>query len=428
MKTNNLILLVSILALTIFSACTGDDCENGIEPTPVNEPDEKPVQILPAEPISLSIEGQNGVNMQNDFAISIFKDVVADSDGENSLLSPLSLTTCVSMLANGASDEAAVEIIENLMGGGLTLERFNQNNEFLMNELSTVDPSSTFLMANSAWLNKTFSFLPSFEDNVKKFYNAKTAVLDMYSTDARDIINEWTYNTTKGLIPKLFDNAPSAKFVLANSIYFNGGWVVEFNENDTKEKAFTNIDGSISEVQTMRMEDYSFNFRIDNELSAVCLPYGNHAFNFYAFMPNENTDFISFVNSIDFEKMNRIINSMKQDYVYIDLPKFDVSTENDHLEKLLKLHGIKKVFSDKNAISKLADKTFTGDMECFQKTAFKISESGAEGASVTAMISIEMGEGGFAPTPEIKLNRPFLYVVAEKSTGAIIFIGSVVKL
>lgn len=421
--------IIGALFLTFFWAgCSDNDTENIAIHNPIEKEDDKPIDLEPAKTISLSTEGKQGIRLQNDFAVSIFKDIVSESNGDNSLFSPLSLTTCISMLANGASDEAAVEMIEKLMGKDLSLEEFNQNNEFLMNELLEVDPSSTFLMANSAWLHKEYSFHPLFEDNVKKFYNAGTAVLDMYSTNARDIINEWSNKTTKGIIPILFNSAPSSKFVLANSIYFNGGWVAEFDERNTKDKPFSNIDGTVSNVQTMRIENFAFNHYIGEECSAVCLPYGNYAFNFYALLPNENSDFMTFVKNLDIETINKIIDSMNQDYVYIDLPKFEVSSDNNQLQEHLKANGIYKVFNGTNSIAKLANEPFEGNIVCFQKNAFKVTESGAEGASVTGLISIEMGEGGFAPTPEIKLNRPFLYVVAEKSTGAILFIGSVVKL
>lgn len=430
MKMKLHILALGLLAIAA-AGCSSDSPDNigNEEPTPIEEKKDNPI-ISYAEPIELSAEGIQGVAKQNEFAFKVNKEITKNAGGENTLMSPISLTTCLSMLANGTTDEASKEIIELLIGDGVCLDKFNEVNGYLMSQLTEVDKSSSFVMSNSAWLNKGLTYNSKFESSVKQHYSAGTSIVDLFSSEGKDLINEWTKNSTNGLIPKLFDSAPCSKFVLANAIYFQGGWVIGFDKDNTAKKNFNNIDGSSSEVDMMKLNETTLEFHKDEDCSAVKLTYGNTAFSFYAILPSENMDFHTFVNEFTADKLNAIERMMRHQDVTVELPKFQVSYDIKDFSGILNKCGLSNIFGETISIPNIAQESISGNVDCLQKSSFMVNESGAEGASVTSLGINYLDEGSVViPAKQsIILDRPFLFIVQEKSTKAILFIGTVIKL
>lgn len=424
--------IFAIGLLTMAAAgCSVDGPENigNQEPTPIEEEKDKPI-ISYAEPIELTAEGIQGVAKQNEFAFDVNKEIFNNAKGENTLISPLSLTTCLSMLANGTAEDATKEIIERIIGEGVSLDKFNEVNGYLMSQLAEVDKSSPFVMSNSAWLNKGLTFNSNFESTIQHSYKAGTSIVDLYSSEGKDLINEWTKKSTNGLIPELYESAPCSKFVLANAIYFQGGWVVKFDKSNTAKKVFYNIDGSSSQADLMKLNETTLEFYKDEDCSAVKLPYGNMAFSFLAILPSDNIDFHAYVNELTADKFNAIERKMSLQEVTVELPKFETSYDIKDFGGVLNKCGLSKTFGETISIPNIAQESISGNVNCIQKSNFKVDESGAEGASVTAIrIDMATEEGVMVSNKQaIILDRPFLFFVQEKSTKAILFIGSVVKL
>ncbi|MDE6009533.1 MAG: hypothetical protein K2G90_10050 [Muribaculaceae bacterium] len=416
-----------LLGITFFAGlmtgCSNDDETPYPKPKPVEEPTPKPEPMVIKErmDISLTPQQKEGVMLQNDFAFRLFNE---DKKGNssNSLISPLSLTMCLSMAANGASEEVRNEIVDNLLPGGGSLDELNSLNKYLVESLSDVDNSSILTLANSAWVDRKFTLLSPFSESIREYYNAESASLNMYSGEATDRINEWVNSTTNGLIPQLFTTAPACDLTLINTMYFNGAWWDPFEEKYTDKGMFSNENGSRKEVDFMNKYN-PFNIAITSDYSVLQLPYGNKAFSFYALMPSEG-------HTLDLtaEKWDEIKNGMCFQEVIISMPKFETEYNVSDMQRKMESAGISKLFNSGDAlINTVSPTALGGDLSMVHKTVFKVNEIGAEGAGLTAAFWCTAAlDGGETPkTPEIILNRPFIYIVEEQSTGAILFIGAI---
>lgn len=268
----------------MFAGCSNDDVAP--EPNPTPQPEEEPFVLKQRQDIVLNSLQKDGLIAQNDFAFRLFNIDVASTD-KNSLLSPLSITQCISMAANGASEEVRDEIVGNFLPNGGSLDELNTLNQYLVESLTDVDNSSTLTLANSAWVDKDYKILSPFADSIKGFYNAESSELDFSSPKAVDKINGWVSETTKGLIPTIFDFLSSdTKFLLINTMYFNGKWFSPFMKELTNKSVFNNEDGNAVEVEFMNQIG-RLDYVITSDYSVAQLPYGNRAFSFYAVLPAE---------------------------------------------------------------------------------------------------------------------------------------------
>lgn len=415
---------LALCVLSVGGIVTGCSSDDKSEPTPAVQPTPTPelVQIKERKDIALTPRQKDGLFAQNDFAFRLFNVDVASTD-KNSLLSPLSMTQCVSMAANGASEEVRDEIVGNFLPNGGSLEDLNTLNEYLSEALLDVDNSSTLTLANSVWVDKDYKILSPFAEKIKGYYKAESRELDFTSSNAVDKINGWVNETTNGLIPTIFETIPPmTKLILVNTMYFNGAWLTPFMEEFTEKSVFNNEDGEVAEVEFMKQTD-RFVHAITSDYSVAQLPYGNQAFSFYALMPSEGKTL-----ELTAEKWSDIKKEMDWGKVVLSLPKFEIQYEVRDISKKMDKAGLSKLFNTSGALSNTVTPSLPeGYVYMIHKTVFKVNEIGAEGAGLTGMGWAELGPGGgeTPKTPEIILNRPFIYIVEEQSTGAILFIGAV---
>ena len=404
----------------MFAGCSNDD--EAPYPSPTPQPEEEPFVLKQRHDIVLNSLQKDGLIAQNDFAFRLFNIDVASTD-KNSLLSPLSITQCISLAANGASEEVRDEIVGNFLPNGGSLDELNTLHQYLVESLTDVDNSSILTLANSAWVDKDYKILSPFADSIKGFYNAESSELDFSSPKAVDKINGWVNETTNGLIPTIFETIPPmSKLILVNTMYFNGAWLSPFMKELTEKSVFNNEDGKAVEVEFMSQTD-RFDHVITPDYSVAQLPYGNQAFSFYALMPSEGTTL-----ELTAEKWSDIKKELEMGKVVISLPKFEIQYEVREIPKKMEKAGLSKLFTTSGALGNTVTPALPeGYVDMIHKTVFKVNEIGAEGAGLTGMGWAELGpEGGETPkTPEIILNRPFIYIVEEQSTGAILFIGAV---
>ncbi|MDE5875545.1 MAG: hypothetical protein K2H15_07845, partial [Muribaculaceae bacterium] len=139
-----------LLGSMLAGGCSDADSTSDIDP---NKKPEK-FETKERQDINLDSRQKAGVALQNDFAFKFFN---ADAEEGNSIVSPISLTTCLSMVANGASDVVKEEIVNTLLPAGASLTDLNTLNKYLTEELSEADNSSTLILSNSVWCHNTYT-------------------------------------------------------------------------------------------------------------------------------------------------------------------------------------------------------------------------------------------------------------------------------
>ncbi|MDE5844629.1 MAG: hypothetical protein K2H44_04515 [Muribaculaceae bacterium] len=435
MKRNNLyLLLVASLAFTFASCGEG---ENVLNPVPDENENNEDVVIKdnnddsnPSRVIELNDIESDIADMQLDFACNFFKEAAKERANKNFVISPLSAYVDLSMIANGAKGKTASELISVLAGDKASIREVNDFNKRLNSELVSLDKTTILQLANSVWYSDKIDIDSSYVNVCKEYYNAQSTKGDFLSEALLNQMNNWLSDATKGLITSFkLGDLSQTKAVIANALYFNGKWASPFAPKDTKDDKFTNSDGSVSTVKMMHGKKYNY-LKLGEEngkFVIVEIPYGNSSYSFYAvFSVDENDVTLSGVeNVINSKNINRVRAQMRYGDSYIEIPRFDVSSLGD-ISSYLEGLGVKELFDnpDLSGISK----TSFDKLGIMQESVIKVEETRTEGAAATYDFIITAKPGSVQTKQPFTVDRPFVFLVMEKSVGTILFIGEINKL
>lgn len=372
-----------------------------------------------AKYLILSNDQRATINKGNEFAVNLFKTQI---DMQSKVISPLSVSYLMGMLANGADGNTQKEILTSLGVGDVTLQTLNESYRALLNSTATADKQTTINIANYIAADKHFQLKSDFRNTVGKMYDAGVESLDFSSSKAVDKINQWCSKQTNGMIPKIIDQLSASDVaVLMNAIYFEGTWETPFEKELTKEENFRGYTRDIKRVQMMHQED-NFSYLNNNTFEAVTLPYGNRTYNMTVLLPKEGVSIEEMMKQLDAQKIGSLYRDMEKCVVDLKLPKFTTSTEvvlNDAISKL----GAPSIFTGAANFKNMSDASiFISKM--LQKAKIEVSEEGTKAAAITAgMVAMTALNPDEPRHVRFHANRPFVYIITERQTGAIFFIG-----
>lgn len=364
------------------------------------------------------------VNNNNSFAFSLYNKTM----GMNSrVVSPLSVTYLMSMLANGADGETQQQILATLgwAGEGIqqpSLQDINDYSRMLIEKTARLDKAVTVEIANYVAVNKEFKLNSKFQKSVERDYKAGVESLNFTSPSTLKRINDWCNDRTHGMIPSIINELdPDAVSYLMNAIYFNGTWKDKFSKEETKQEMFRGYTRDIQYVDMMHRHGEYF-YADGDGYSAVSIPYGNGAFRMTVILPSEGSFLRDVMASMDGGKFQALQRSMEKCNVDLKIPRF--TTEVDlPLNDIISALGAPLIFSSQADFSQFARGDFYVS-KMFQKAKIEVSEEGTKAAAVTAAIMMMS-----AMRPEKKRNvvfhadSPFAYIISENSTGSIYFMG-----
>jgi serine protease inhibitor len=364
------------------------------------------------------------VSASNKFGINLFKAVQHQDSDKNLFISPFSALEALSMTYNGANGVTEAEMADVLGFSGYSDTAVNEYNQSLSKALIAADEKVKFEVANSIWYKTGFNVLQSFIDVNKKYYDAEVSALDFSNPDAVNTMNSWVSEKTHGKIPTIIDAIPDyVVMYLINAIYFKGTWRYQFDKSKTAEADFYLEDGSDVSHQQMAIEAEIYYYE-DDDFQAIELPYNNGTFNFRILLPKSGKKINNIISNLDDAKWADITNSMVKTKTVVKIPKFKFEMSfllNDALISL----GMVSAFdnADFSSIDGAYDLFIS---RVIQKTYIDVNEEGTEAAAVTA---VEVGVTSVGPdnAKYFIANRPFIYAITEKSTGAILFIGKMKK-
>ena len=364
------------------------------------------------------------VNNNNSFAFSLYNKTM----GMNSrVVSPLSVTYLMSMLANGADGETQQQILATLgwAGEGIqqpSLQDINDYSRMLIEKTERLDKAVTVEIANYVAVNKEFKLNSKFQKSVERDYKAGVESLNFTSPSTLKRINDWCNDRTHGMIPSIINELdPDAVSYLMNAIYFNGTWKDKFSKEETKQEMFRGYTRDIQYVDMMHRHGEYF-YADGDGYSAVSIPYGNGAFRMTVILPTEGSFLRDVMASMDGGKFQALQRSMEKCNVDLKIPRF--TTEVDlPLNDIISALGAPLIFSPQADFSQFARGDFYVS-KMFQKAKIEVSEEGTKAAAVTAAIMMMS-----AMRPEKMRNvvfhadSPFAYIISENSTGSIYFMG-----
>ncbi len=376
--------------------------------------------------MNLSKKSLELIESDNNFGLDFFRKVATDNTTENIMVSPLSVALALGMTYNGSGGTTRDAMKETLKLGSMTDEDINASYKSIIDQLLKLDPKVILNIANSIWYTLNFPVQNEFIELNKEYYYAEVNELDFYAPDAKDIINGWVNDKTKGLIPAIIDYIPpEAVMYLINAIYFKGTWTYEFDPDDTKEQDFHTEDGITGKVDMMQMEAdvlYTGNDLFD----AISLPYGDGQFNMFIMLPKQDKTTADIVGELNNDNWSAWINSLGKQKVVVKIPKFKFEffrLLNDDLTNM----GMGVAFDPMNAnFSGINPDRWLYISRVLHKTFIEVNEEGTEAAAVTA---VEIGETSYNPNEPTVIyftaDHPFLFAIRENSSGTILFMGRV---
>lgn len=410
------LLLISALCAGLCSSCSNND---------------EPLNIPPIEPtfelVELDTRTQKEIaKTGNDFANKLMLQMNQQVTDQNMMISPMSLQYALGMLSNGCDETALKEITDAMGMNDYSLDMLNSFYYNLTQTLVQEDEDFTLKLANAIWIQNDYQVGKDFIQNNKALFHADVNNIDFYQVDkAKKTINEWASKATEGTIKDLsLQINELTRVVLANACYLKGKWTVPFDKKDTKKEIFYNMDGSTSEANMMYLTEI-LNFRnsANEPYMMVELPYGNQTFSMIVVLPKEGKTLDDILPNINWSNM--YLGGQK---VHVQLPKFKIEAKYPtEIMKCIKEMDINRIFIP-GSLSGINDELFVSYIA--QDTFIEVDEAGTEASAVTNMgMANSAGPGSTPPpTPIIRMDRPFAFAICENTTGAVLFMGKVVKM
>lgn len=360
------------------------------------------------------------VEGNNEFAFNLFSQV---TDFESKVISPLSVSYLMGMLSNGANGQTLQEIMNTLGCKDVTPEEMNAFYKDLMAYSTSADKNTVLNIANYIAVNSHYQLNPSFSKNVKESYQAGVESLNFADAKSTQRINKWCSEHTGGMIPKIIDSVePSAISYLMNAIYFNSTWKDKFDKKDTKLENFQGYTRDIKKVQMMHRND-EYSYYSNDTFSAVELPYGNGTYQMTILLPNQGKSIPDMMKTLDSKKLTSLDREMDRCIVDLKMPRFTSELElplNDIISKL----GAPSIFDAGKADFSRFCKENVFISKMLQKAKIEVSEEGTKAAAVTAAIMVAAAFNPEEPRHvEFHANRPFVYMITDRTSGSIFFIG-----
>jgi len=374
---------------------------------------------------ALLVEGNSA------FAFELYQEL-KEKEG-NLFYSPYSISLALAMTYAGARGETAEQMADTLQFL-LEQERLHPAFNWLDVELAKRGEGAEgkdgegfrLNIVNAIWGQKDYEFLPDFLDVLAENYGAGLRILDFITETekSRLTINDWVSDQTEGRIEDLIPQGAIdalTRLVLTNAIYFNAAWEYPFDEDITADDPFYLLDGGQVTVPMMKQTE-SFGYTDGEGYQAVELPYDGRELSMVILLP-EAGQFEAFEEGLQAQQVCDTISGLQPTEVALTMPRFEFDSEFS-LKDTLGGMGMPIAFSGEADFSGM-----TGNRELFisdvvHKAFVAVDEAGTEAAAATAVIM----PTAIPELPvEVTIDRPFIFLIRDIDTGAILFVGRVMN-
>ncbi|MEK6861515.1 MAG: serpin family protein [Nanoarchaeota archaeon] len=382
---------------------------------------------------------QEVVKANNQFAFELYSEL-DKAENDNMFYSPYSISAALAMTYEGAKGQTADEMKSVFHFPESSTLR--PNFAVIYNEINKKDKPYKLSTGNALWVQQDYLFLEDYTSRVENYYGGKAANLDFIGETERSrqtintFIEEQTNDKIKDLIPQ-GALTPDIRLVLTNAIYFKGTWTWEFDKSDTREQDFKITPTNIIKTPMMFMDNdkAKFNYADLGEIQILELPYKGEDISMLILLPKQGEDYDLETGEIitsdytldDIElssnKLNEYKSQMQETKLgYISMPKFEFDTKyfmNDALSEM----GMPTAFTDRADFSGMTGKDDLLISFVIHQAYVKVDEEGTEAAAATA---VGAGTTSVSPKKEFRADHPFIFIIQEKETGNILFMGRVV--
>ncbi len=331
----------------------------------------------------------------------------------NTIVSPMSIHLALAMLLEGAEGQTKTEI-ENFLG--VTKENLDSYVQNIL--LSAADTDELkMIISNAFWYNIGQDVNGEYIQTLAERYGAVVSDLDFSDPDtAAFIINSWCSEKTNGLIPSIVQPGDLADMsdVILNTLYFKNSWAEPVDKYAIREGTFNGLGQNYSVTYLNSSERYAYE---NDHAVAFEKPYSKK-YSFIGILPKAEGDFT--LESLDLPGLmsHKIVN---YDEVYAMMPKFTVESGGEITGILIDL-GIRAAFTQAADLTGIAPELMVSKV--IHKTKMILDENGTEAAAATAVVA-EATAFMDMHTTTIKLDRPYAFMIVDRETGNILFLGKI---
>ena len=434
---------VGTLALGSLLAIAG--CNNSlVDNQPIKQAAEKPIvsktenpsnpktdkNYIAADDSASTPEGiRKVVDANNQFAIDLYQQInkqPAQSD-KNIFFSPYSLSTAMAMLYAAAEGETKQQIQKTFHYP--TPAILNPNSAALYNQFNKPNPNYDLSTVNDLWMRQGLSPIQNYLDTVKRYYGGQVTNLDFASRPepSRQAINKTISNHTKQMIPELLPEGSiksSTAAVLTNAVYFKSQWAQPLGLRGSTQP-FYNLNGTITDTNFMYSIE-SFDYMEDERVQVVELPYKGDELSMLVVLPKskEAAAMQKLIANLSTAQINKWTERLESKEIFLNMPKFKLE-QIYKMESILTEMGMPIAFSNKADFSLFNDKLPLAVDSVIHKAVVEVDEKGTVAAAATSIVITPISASYNA---EFTADHPFMFMIKDNKTDAILFLGQVNKL
>ncbi len=389
----------------------------------------------------------------NQFALQLYQKL-RDEQG-NLFLSPYSISTALAMTYAGAQGDTQEQMARVLCfphvaqppsageprttpeGGGatggkpLTQEELAQVFGKTIKDLNARGGGDKYELriANALWGQRDYKFLPAFVGLVEEQYGGALQNVDFVvaAEPVRQTINAWVAKQTNDKIKDLI--APGVldamtRLVLTNAVYFKGNWASQFEKNRTRDQPFTLTDGKQVQVAMMNQETW-FGYAENDALQVLEMPYKSEELSMVVLLPKKTDGIKGLEQELTVDNLSKWLGTIRRGLVNVFVPKFKV-TSKFSLAQVLQAIGMTDAFTDKADFTGMATRRELFLSAVVHQAYVDVNEEGTEAAAATGGV-MRVTSIGPDETPVFRADHPFLFLIRDKTTGSILFLGRVLN-
>ncbi|KAF3697437.1 Plasminogen activator inhibitor 1 [Channa argus] len=360
---------------------------------------------------------------QTDFGLKVFFQLTLDALDKNVAFSPYGMTSVLAMAQLGAAGHTH-KALTTVMGFSLQKQGMARQQHLLQQNLSS---EQGLKIASGVMVERKMNLKKKYQQALVRAFQTHPHQVDFSKPDqAVSVVNAWVSDHTTGAIPEFF--APGSLsdetlLVLLNALHFQGLWKVPFDSKLTQKRMFHCANGSTVPVQMMRLTN-RFNYGefvtgdgIDYDVIEV--PYEGDSLSMLLLSPFEPDVPLSvFSAELSSQKIQQWRRELKNVKRQLAMPRFTLNSEVNLKTALINM-GLKDMFNLATAdFSRISTDERLCVSKALQRVKIEVNEQGTVGAAATATVMFSR-----MAVEEITLDRPFLFLIQHKYTGAILFMG-----
>jgi len=346
----------------------------------------------------------------------------------NLFLSPYSISTALTMTYAGARGETADQMAKTLClpasGGAIHVAYAT-----LQKDLNATGAKGAFdlVVANRLWGQKGYKFLPDFLQLLDTSYSAGLEPLDFVADTegSRKTINAWVERETRDKIKDLLKPGvldAMTRLVLTNAIYFKGKWASEFDKKLTRDEDFFVTPETKVAAPLMR-QTAEFGYFDGGEMHALELAYQGDRLAMVVLLPKSKDGIEGLEAALTPNMLEGTCAGLRRREVQVALPRFKTTAEFSLKDPLVAM-GMADAFDSGRAdFSGMSGKKDLFISAVVHKAFVDVNEEGTEAAAATGVVVgvMSMPE----PPPVFRADHPFLFLIRDTKTGAILFFGRI---